>query len=371
MHRARFTVDGPDGTTSRPVYSLGTTDRALARRKLAKTNAILARGGDVADALGVVDAPERVRDYAEGWLQGREARGLAKAPLERGTLKNYILDAIGPLPLGDVTPSHVRSILDDAVSKGLKRATVEQVRGVLHRLLDDAWRAEVIESNPVARVKMPTMREVKKERTILLDEEFARFVGCPDIDLELRMLALVARCEGGMRAGDLNAWDWTMIDRAHFAACFVPRSKTGTPQALAVPDVLSPFLRAWWERAGKPESGPVFPSRKGKRAGEARKSSSGFAERLRRDLLRAGVYRMPPREVVREVRKGRGKNTRTVREFEPNAADPLYCETATTLPVDWHSFRRAFSSALADAGVNVQHAMHLAAHSDPRFIRGT
>ena len=34
--------------------------------------------------------------------------------------------------------------------------------------------------------------------------------------------------------------------------------------------------------------------------------------------------------------------------------------------MDWHSFRRAFSTALADAGVNVQHAMHLAKHSDPK-----
>jgi hypothetical protein len=41
-------------------------------------------------------------------------------------------------------------------------------------------------------------------------------------------------------------------------------------------------------------------------------------------------------------------------------------ETATTLPVDFHSFRRAFNTALAEAGVNVQHAMHLAAHSDPK-----
>jgi hypothetical protein len=43
--------------------------------------------------------------------------------------------------------------------------------------------------------------------------------------------------------------------------------------------------------------------------------------------------------------------------------------------VDFHSFRRAFNTALAEAGVNVQHAMHLAAHSDPkvhaRYIMGT
>jgi hypothetical protein len=181
-----------------------------------------------------------------------------------------------------------------------------------------------------------------------------------------------------MRAGDLNAWDWTMIDRVHFAECFVPRSKTRTPQALAVPEVLAPFLRAWWERAGKPESGPVFPSRRGKRAGEIRKASGGFAFRLRRDLFAAGVYRMAPVEVPatrRGQRTDLAKKRAELAPFEatmdgtkpaPNPRDPLYFETPSTLPVDWHSFRRAYASALADAGVNVQHAMILSAHSDAR-----
>ena len=53
-------------------------------------------------------------------------------------------------------------------------------------------------------------------------------------------------------------------------------------------------------------------------------------------------------------------------KLSPNPRDPLYFETATTLPVDFHSFRRAFNTALAEAGVNVQHAMHLASHSDPK-----
>jgi hypothetical protein len=53
-------------------------------------------------------------------------------------------------------------------------------------------------------------------------------------------------------------------------------------------------------------------------------------------------------------------------KLAPNPRDPLYFETATTLPVDFHSFRRAFNTALAEAGVNVQHAMHLAAHADPK-----
>ncbi len=155
----------------------------------------------------------------------------------------------------------------------------------------------------------------------------------------------------------------------HLAECIVPRSKTGTPQALAIPDALAPFLRAWWERAGKPEAGPVFPSRLGKRAGDFRGTrGQSFAKRLRRELFRAGVFRMTPIEVP-AIRPGQrtdlGRGTEGTK-LAPNPRDPLYFETATTLPVDWHSFRRAFASALAEAGVNVQHAMHLASHSDPR-----
>jgi integrase len=109
---------------------------------------------------------------------------------------------------------------------------------------------------------------VRKERAILTDDEFTRFVACPAVDLELCMLALVARCEEGMRTGDLHQWRWNMLDRVHFAECIIPRAKKRTPQRLAVPDALAPFPRAWWERADKPEIGPVFPVRIGGRRGE-------------------------------------------------------------------------------------------------------
>jgi len=151
----------------------------------------------------------------------------------------------------------------------------------------------------------------------------------------------------------------------------MPRARTGTlippaPQRLAIPEVLAPFLRAWWERAEKPESGPVFPARRGERAEAFKAKKSAYANRLRRGLVAAGVFRLTPSKVVREVRTGRSKTTRTVHELAPDPRDPLYFATASTLPVDFHSFRRAFNTGLADAGVNVQHAMHLAAHSDPK-----
>lgn len=358
LWRARVTKVHADGTTTRPLYSLGTTDKALAKRKLARLVASVDAGADVHDVADATNAIEGVKEYAEAWLAKRKAQGLASVSDERGWLTRHVFDSIGKLPICDVRPSHVRSILDEALGRGLRRNSLANLRGVLHRLFRAAQEDERIDHNPVAAVRVPKTREVRKERAILTDEEFAKFVACATVDLELRMLALVARCEGGMRSGDLKRWDWAQIDRTHFAECTVPRAKTGTPQVLAVPDLLAPFLRAWWERAGSPASGPVFPGRRGKRAGEFRAARGpGFARQLRRDLFRAGVARAPAIVDPTDPRR-----TRLV----PAPSDPLFHETATTLPVDFHSFRRAFNTALAEAGVNVQHAMHLASHSDPK-----
>ena len=123
-----------------------------------------------------------------------------------------------------------------------------------------------------------------------------------------------------------------------------------------------------WERAGEPERGPVFPARVGKRAGQAKRPANSYADRLRRDLFRAGVCRLPPVQVPAPKpgqRTDLGKAAGGTK-LAADPRDPLYFETATTLPVDFHSFRRAFNTALAEAGVNVQHAMHLASHADAK-----
>ena len=362
--RARITR--PDG--SRPFYSLGTADKAHARRVLAKLAAAVACGAELPDAAAGVDITIRVNDFAEEWLDKRQAQGVGMVEKERRVLTLHVLEAIGRLPVCDIRPSHVRGILDEALAKGLRRKTLAGIRGVLHRLFRAALEADVIETNPVAATRTPKTREVRKERMILTDAEIERFVACELVSPELRMLSLVSRCEGGMRTGDLHKWDWTMIDCVGFAECFIPRSKTATPQRLAIPPVLAPFLRGWWERAGKPNAGPVFPTLTGKRAGLAKRPENSYARRLRRGLLLAGVVRVPPIQVP--ARKAGTRTDLGCRAegtmLAPNLADPLYFETASTLPVDFHSFRRAFNTALAEAGVNIQHAMHLASHSDPK-----
>jgi integrase len=82
----------------------------------------------------------------------------------------------------------------------------------------------------------------------------------------------------------------------------------------------------------------VFPVRKGPRAGKLKKASSmSYAARLRRELLLAGIKR-----------------------------HELHHETTTTLPVDFHSTRRAYATALARIGTNAQTSMALTGHSDAK-----
>lgn len=365
------------GKSVRDWYCLHTEDEATARRKMARLVADFAAGRGEAEALERASAPDTVATYAAA-LDTRLAEG------DRDNLRVHVLPTLGPLALVDVRPVHVKNIRDRVIAmkarRGSKvlettsrRGTVGKVLGAMRRLFSAAVEDELVEVNPAGDVRLPKQRgearEIVKPRMILTDAEIVRYFECEDADLELRMLSLVARCEGGMRASDLRAWDWLHLDLADFASCTIPRAKTAKPEILDVPDELRPFLRAWWERAGKPIAGPVFPVRMGKRAGQIKsKKNAGYAKRLRRDLAKAGVFRLPPLlvpAVTQGTRTDKGKGPSVVRPT-PNPRDPLYFETATSLPVDFHSFRRAFNTALARTNVNVQRAMRLAGHADAK-----
>jgi hypothetical protein len=99
----------------------------------------------------------------------------------------------------------------------------------------------------------------------------------------------------------------------------------------------------------------VFPKRRGDGAGAHGRKRSSHAKAFRRDLRRVfgidiwnaeagGFERAENREL-------------TARELV------LLDETEYSLPVDFHSWRRAYNQALADAGVNAQTSMALAGHS--------
>ncbi len=260
-------------------------------------------------------------------------------------------------------------MLDADAVAGTSTTTISHIRAMLLCVFKMAKRDGMRDENPVEDTETPEGNDTKKERTILTDDEFIRFVESEVVDPEIKLMAVVARILEGMRKSDVNRWDWAMVDRLHFERVIIPRQKTKrkrAPQELEVPPMLRPYLRARWEALGKPESGPVFPVQRGPRAGQFRATRRiSYAKRLRRELLRAGIIR-------HQCTRSKDAPKRKVSEpcCERLASDPLYSETARTLPVDFHSFRRAFKTACEVAGVGTVHAMHLSGATDIRTHAG-
>jgi len=349
---ARVWMDGPEGPIRKRV-ALRTRDKNAAARMLAKVNRMIERGELTLESAEDVGA-EAFKPFAEQWSKKRVDDGVAMAKDERINLTKHVYDVtiegstFGDLAILDVRPRHVVAVLQAAIDKGLRKGTVEHIKRMLSRIFSAAIGADLLlpGTSPVKDAKTPRIPEaqrVKKKRVTLTDAEVAQFFECEKVDLELRMMSLCARTSGGMRTSDVNRWDWSHIDTKRFEMCKIPRQKTDSgPQELEIPEMLRPFLAAWWIQANKPTSGPVFPVTKGARKGEFRaKRGVSYAGRLRKALRLAGLTR-----------------------------PELYVETATTLPVDFHSFRRAFVTALAEADINQQRAMTLSHHSDAKTHMG-
>ncbi len=348
-----------DGELVRRMVSLGTAYKPAARRKLKRLVAQVENGGapPIGDSV-------TLDDFAEAWLAKRGEQGKRSVATERVLYESYWRAPLGSLPVGEVTQAKVHAVLHNLGTghmhgvrgKRLSRQSIRHVHGVLLRIFRSAVSAQVVKHNPVAAIELTDVlpRADKRPRTVPTDDELRMLLSDSGADLEMKTLVLLSRALGGMRAGDLNALDWTAFGEG-LTTCVVPRRKTASPQMLDVPISVRRFLERWWDEQGRPAAGPVFPVRRGPRAGSEKKATNmSYAKRLRRELKRAlGVQR-----VVEGRWKDKPEAEWTQRELE------LFTETETTRPIDFHSCRRAFATALARAGVNAQMAQVLAGHSD-------
>lgn len=356
----RVTVE-KDGETIRPIVALGTRDKVVARRKLARLNR-----GEI--AVDDATAAETFAAAVKRLHQVRAGQGVKDADAEEGRLRLWAVPHLGELRVDAIETAHVNNVLDACAEAGKSKQTVVHVRQALRAYFGQLKREGTLKHNPVDGAELPRMKaETKKERVILTDAELAAYLAWePDDERSLpgvqerQVLACVSRMFGGLRTGDLHALTWEHLDVEAFTWGIAPRQKTATPQVLEVPEMLRPTLRLWWEHHGCPEMGPVFPLRRGKDAGKQRRKQS-HAGPLKRDLMRMmGLER----RVERDAPTGpRSAWERVPVEAYTKRQRELFTETSYSLPVDFHSFRRAFNTALADAGVNVQIAMRLAGHT--------
>lgn len=361
-----------DGETIRKWHVLGTDDKLVAKRKLARIVAKTASGASETELKEEAKRSETFGEAANRVLEVQRANGHKDWQARRQRVEKYALPLLRDLAIDKVRASHVRGVLEAVRDAGKSKQTIVHARNDLSTILGELWREELIPENPVSKVRVPdalpeTLERAGKERAVPSDEELVRYLAWQHPDerhqmavLERQTMACVARCFGGLRTGDLHAMVWELFDVAdgRFEWGYAPRMKArkkgGRPQRLLVPEILRGILRDWWERHGRPATGPVFPVRRGERVGET-KTKSSHAKAFRRDLSRAfGLESWDPEHREWRATEGRAMTARERILLE---------ETANSLPTDFHSWRRAYSQALADANVNAQQAKALAGHA--------
>ncbi len=350
----------------RVCVALGTDNKAVARRKLARL--LKAEGPAAAEAAAQIESFELA---ARAIVQAQAEDGLKSWKDRVRRLTAWAFPAFGQIAVNAVRPPHVQDALDACCKAGKSRRTVMHLLVDISTVLDELWRQELIPENVARKVRVPKNARVdRRERVILTDVEFGQFMACADVSAELHVMALTSRTLGGMRTSDLHAWDWSHVDTLTWADAHIPRPKTKSCDRIALPGQLVPVLQAWRESHGRSVSGPVFPVRRGPRAGERKRGKISYAASLRDALWRAGVVRplLGFAEAVRDWSEAsaahRSESTLAAAEARARRLCLIQAGSVDLKPVDFHSFRRSYNTGLANAGVNVQTAMRLAGHKN-------
>jgi integrase len=282
----------------------------------------------------------------------------------------------------------VEAVLQHVADAGLSRQSTKHLKNGIAAVLAPYYpdapvtvlgNGRKCRLTPAVLASLPVFeRKVVKERARLTDQELALYWAWEPPEavtknrlrgnvtpgewrihavLERKVMALVSRCLGGARAGDLHSmrWEWFDAEGGAFTTGWIARNKTRRPQRHLIADELRPVLKRWWSACGQPVAGLLFPALRGERAGEGAKQGVSHADALRRDL-RAVMKWASSKQLPGAVAEGSAR----WRE--------LFEETEFTRPVDFHSFRRAFADGLEAAGLSEPEMMRAGGWSTPEAM---
>lgn len=265
-------------------------------------------------ASGAVHAPGDVtfRLFGEEWFARREIGGKVRGiRQEQGVWRRHVLSAEWvDWPLEAIRPSTLQDWIGElerkpAVSairtkEGIRyrprgrclgpqtiRHAVRLVRGCFK----DALLRELVDGDPTAVLKLPSLRTAEEGWTFLSDKEIDQLLTSSAVPEDKRLLFEVAIFTG-MRRGELFALQWEDVDgldgdRPRLA---IRRGVSGAPKSGRVRrcpllPAATRALRRWRELSGR-SIGLVFPNPDGKRFGEG--YVAGWADVADRGKIREG-----------------------------------------------------------------------------------
>lgn len=191
---------GPDGRRRRkPVSS---KVYKTAQRKLTELKAEVGRTG-----RDVPTASMTVAKWCAQWLVNSRVKPTT-ATVNRTTVNQYIVPAIGKRRLDRLAPQHVRELHAYVEAKGLSPLTVHRAHRTLVKILKDAMTEGLVSRNVAGLVTAPDKGSVEQ---IILDAEQAKTLLRSRQDDRL-LARWAASLLLGARQGEVLGMEWGRVD---------------------------------------------------------------------------------------------------------------------------------------------------------------
>ena len=146
--------------------------------------------------------------WGERWLAARLVRPTTAAN-DRARYVNHLAPAFGEMPLRDITPLRVRTLIAELATRRAP-ATVRHVHALLSTILADAVEEGLLLHNPCRRINLP--RASAPPQTFLSSEQIATLADA--IDPFYRQLVITA-AGTGLRWGELTGLSPAAVDLLH------------------------------------------------------------------------------------------------------------------------------------------------------------
>lgn len=301
---------------------------------------------------GMLGRNPTVAEVAGFWLEVVLPRSVRPLSLKTyRTQTAHVVDALGDVPVRDITREHVYELIAAAEAKGLSPVTVGHVRARLRQVIEQAITDGYVTSNVVDRVPAPKAKGTRSRRTLTVDE----FGALLDSTADHRLGALFALLfVQGVRVSEALGLSWSDLDLDAGTARIVRASTDSPAGGMALGPPKTEATRGVIHLA--PRTAELLRARRKAQA----------AERLRAGPAWESVtYEGEPIEPVFTNLRG-GLMLR--QHVDKGLRDAL---GAVGLPeLGTHAGRRSAITALAVDGVAVDDIARLVGHASPTTTRG-
>lgn len=181
--------------------------------------------------------------------------------LDRSTANGYRavwkrLSVLKDEPVRLIKTSHLQDVIDDMISEGLSRSSLEKAKTLCGILMEIAVNDDIINTNYARAIKLPRARKAKKDAfTDMEIRKVEKLAASGDVWAGTVLILIYT----GMRIGELVSLTRFSVDAERWVITGGIKTDAGKDRIVPVHSKILPYVKYWYE-----SDGPRLIHREGK-----------------------------------------------------------------------------------------------------------